>query len=110
MFLITNFSFPVVVFVFLMKDIPYGSGGTALYGLGLLFCFLVLITLLSGGGAIGEGFLFMGFSIACMGSALAVPLTVSKATGFLLTTPKRFANQLAKMEFDETFPLDGDEQ
>ena len=40
MFLITNFGFPVVVFVFLMKDIPYGCGGTALYGLGLLFCSL----------------------------------------------------------------------
>ena len=99
-FLITLFGFPVLLFVFLTKEIPYGCVATAVYGLSLLFCFIMFVAILSGGGALGEGFLHMGFAISCFGAALSIPLSVSRAMGFRLTSPKRYAKQQAKMEFE----------
>lgn len=98
LFVITLITFPVLLFVFLMNETRNGCIATVVYGLGLLCCCLLLIAVLSGFSGLGEGMLFIGLPIACCVGALAIPLAVSRATGFRLTSAKRYAKDQAKLE------------
>lgn len=102
LFLITLIAFPVLLFVFLLKEVPHGCFATVVYGLGLLCCCLLLIGAFSGFSGLGEGMLFFGLPIACFGGALAIPLAVSRVIGFRLTSLKRYAKEQAKLELENT--------
>ena len=97
-FLITIFSLPILLFVFLTRENSRGCLATFGFCLGLVILLLLLAWSFAGGPRLGETFLAVSIPITCFGAAVSIPLSVSKALGFRLTSPKRYARQQRRLQ------------
>ncbi|MFK7767575.1 MAG: hypothetical protein AB8B55_10170 [Mariniblastus sp.] len=91
-FIATCFCVPVLLFVYRTQERASGCAYTAMYAFGLALIPLSLLAIFSGGGAeLGEVVFYFLLSAGLSGGGLAVPMAISRETGFVLTSPKRHA-------------------
>ena len=90
----TLFCVPVLLFTFRSRERATGCGITALYVFALSLLPLSMIVIFTGGGAdLGEAVFYFLLTFALCGAGLAVPFTISREAGFILTSPKRYARE-----------------
>ncbi len=93
-FVVSLLSAPVVLFVFRSPEAATGCGFTAIYVFCLWLIPIAIITIASNGlGEEPKFFLYLGLLLTLSVGGFAVPLTVSRETGFQLTSSKRFARR-----------------
>ncbi len=90
-------NFPIVLLMFTPKSEATGCYAVAFYVFGLAFLLICLIGILSGSDpAMIESIFYILFTSGLFGGAVAIPLSVSRYTGFRLVSYRRHRSQLTR--------------